>query len=83
MILGRSVLGDYYGSKYEFHPQKDENTIRGGKDGSAAREPAQCRQLKRMGVDADIFFDNDENHFIMVNRRADMMKFLKRRMNLE
>ncbi len=28
MILGRSVLGDYYGSKYEFHPQKDENKIR-------------------------------------------------------
>lgn len=57
--------------------------VGGGKDGSAAREPAQCRQLKRMGVDADSFFDNDENHFIMVDRRGDMMKFLKRRMNLE
>ena len=28
MILGRSVLGDYYGSKYERHPQKDENIVR-------------------------------------------------------
>lgn len=58
------------------------NFVGGGMDGSAAIEPAQCRQLRRMGVDADIFFDNDENHFIMVNRRADMMKFMKQRMNL-
>lgn len=55
------------------------NFVGGGKDGSAAQEPSQCRQLRRMGVNADIFFDSNENHFIMVNRRADMMKFLKRR----
>lgn len=58
------------------------NFVGGGKDNSAKAEPSQCRQLRRMGVDADIFFDDDENHFVMVNRRADMMRFLKSRMGV-
>lgn len=59
------------------------NFVGGGKDNSANAEPSQYRQLQHMGVDAAIFFYSTENHFIMVNRRAEMMMFLKRRMALK
>lgn len=58
------------------------NFIGGGKDNSAKRMRSQCKQLQEMGVDADIFYDIDENHFILVNRREDIIDFLKRRMRL-
>ena len=58
------------------------NFIGGGQDPSANKEPAECRQLKRMGVDADLYFPPDENHFVLVNRREEIMAFLKHRTNL-
>lgn len=59
------------------------NLVGGGKDGSAMRMPQQCQALKNMGVDAALFFDQKENHFILVNQRKEMMAFLKQRMMLE
>ena len=59
------------------------NFIGGGKDKSSCRMPEQCRQLKAMGVDAGIFFKDDENHFIMVNKREEIIEFLKDRMQLK
>lgn len=59
------------------------NFIGGGKDNSANDEPAECRRLQRMGVDADIFFHLNENHFILLNHREEIISFLKRRMNLK
>ena len=58
------------------------NFIGGGKDGSSNRMPSQCRQLKAMGVDVDIYFKEDENHFILVNKREEIINFLKERLQL-
>ena len=58
------------------------NFIGGGKDNSSKRMTRQCKQLQEMGVDAAIFYDMDENHFILVNRRDDIILFLKRRLGL-
>ena len=58
------------------------NFIGGGKDKSSCRMPGQCRQLKAMGVDADIYFKDDENHYILVNKREEIISFLKDRMQL-
>lgn len=55
------------------------NLIGGGKDNSASRMPSQCRELRRMGVDADIFFDAEDNHYILVNRRMEILQFLNER----
>lgn len=56
------------------------NLIGGGKDNSAGRMPAQYRELRKMRVDADIFFDTDENHYIMVNKREEILSFIKERL---
>lgn len=58
------------------------NFIGGNKDDSSKRMRSQCKQLQQLGVDAAIFYDLDENHFILVNRRNDIIWFLKRRMEL-
>ena len=58
------------------------NLIGGGMDNSASRMPAQHRGLCRMGVDADIFFDQEENHYILVNKRKEIIAFLKNRMGM-
>ena len=58
------------------------NFVGGGKDKSSNRMPAQHRELRKMGVDADIFFDADENHYIMVNKREEILAFLKKRMGI-
>ena len=58
------------------------NLVGGVKDNSANRMPAQHRELRRIGVDADIFFDADENHYIMVNKREEILEFLKKRMDI-
>lgn len=58
------------------------NLVGGGKDGGSRLLPSQCRRLRTMGVDADIYFDQDENHYIMVNKREEIIQFLKKRMNL-
>ena len=49
------------------------NLIGGGMDNSASRMPSQHRSLRNMGVDAEIFFDAEENHYIMVNRREEII----------
>ncbi len=59
------------------------NFIGGGKDNSSCRMPGQCRQLKAMGVDADIYFKEDENHFIMVDKHEEIIGFLMDRMQLK
>ena len=55
------------------------NFIGGGKDNFSNRMPSQYRQLKAMGVDASIYFKEDENHFILVNKREEIIRFLKDR----
>ena len=59
------------------------NFIGGGKDNSSCRMPGQCRQLKSMSVDAGIYFKDDENHFILVNKREEIVSFLRDRMQLK
>lgn len=58
------------------------NLIGGGMDNSASRMPSQHRSLRNMGVDAEIFFDAEENHYILVNRREEIIEFLKTRLNV-
>ena len=58
------------------------NLVGGGKDNSANRMPAQHRELRKMGVDADIYFDADENHFILVNKHEEILEFLRKRMGI-
>lgn len=58
------------------------NLIGGGKDNSSKRMPSQYHELKRMGVDADVFFNTNENHYIMVNKREEILEFLKKRMEI-
>lgn len=53
------------------------NLIGGGKDPSSCRMLEQYRQLKRMGVDANLYFDEADNHFILVNQRDKIIEFLK------
>lgn len=59
------------------------NFIGGGKDRSSNGMPDLCRRLKAMGVDASIYFDEYENHFILVNKREEIISFLKDRMQLK
>ena len=56
------------------------NIIGGGKDHLSTTMPSQCRQLKRMGVDAEMFFKDDDNHYVLVNQREEILEFLKTRM---
>ena len=55
------------------------NLIGGGADNSAKLMPGQYRALKRNGVDTNIFFMEDENHFILVNRRAEILDFIQKK----
>lgn len=59
------------------------NLIGGGKDKSSQLMPSQYNDLKRMGVDADILFDENDNHYIMVNQREEILDFLNRRLELQ
>lgn len=56
------------------------NLIGGGKDMSSNKMPQQYRQLKNNCVDADLFYYNEENHFLLVNKRKEMLEFIKQRM---
>ena len=58
------------------------NLIGGGKDGSSNLMPNQYRQLKNNGIDAAIFFDKNDNHFLLVNKRKEIVEFLKQRMGI-
>lgn len=59
------------------------NLIGGGKDNSSRLMPSQASRLDRMGVDVSLFFVPEENHFLLVNRRKEMIEFLKDRMDLK
>ena len=58
------------------------NLIGGGKDGMAQGMPSQCRRLQSLGVDADIFFEKDDNHYVLVNQRKAIINFLNNRLEL-
>lgn len=58
------------------------NLIGGGRDGSSNRIPQQYRQLKNSGVDAALYFEKEENHFILVNKRKELIDFLTCRMEV-
>ena len=58
------------------------NLIGGGEDNSSRLMPSQAAKLRTMGVDVGLFFDPEENHFILVNQREKILSFLKQRMNL-
>lgn len=59
------------------------NLVGGGMDNSSKRMPSQYRELKHLGVDAALYFDEDENHYILVNQREQILDFLKERMNFQ
>lgn len=52
------------------------NFIGGGNDSSARLMPQQHRAMQRMGVRSEMFFDETENHFVLVNRRQDIIDFI-------
>lgn len=56
------------------------NLIGGGRDGSSNRMSLQYRQLKNGGIDVALFFDKDENHYILVNQRMKIIAFLDSRL---
>lgn len=58
------------------------NLVGGGRDGSSSRMPRQHRELRRMGVDAALFFDEADNHYILVKQRKAILNFLRERMDL-
>lgn len=58
------------------------NLIGGGKDVSACRMPEQHKKLKKMGVKSELFYDEEENHFVLVNRREEIISFIKKSLYL-
>ena len=58
------------------------NLIGGGQDHSSRLMLNQASRLSKMGVHGGLFFDPEENHYILVNRRNEIIEFLKQEMNL-
>jgi hypothetical protein len=54
--------------------------IGGGKDVSASNLPSASRQLQRCGTKTALYFDQDENHYIMVHQQRRILKFLNQEM---
>ena len=52
--------------------------IGGGKDHSSGSLPKAWHILKRNGADTDLFWKDDETHFIFVNRTDEIVNFLNR-----
>ncbi len=59
------------------------NLIGGGQDNSSRLMPTQASQLSKMGVNVGLFFNPEENHFILVNEHEGIIEFLKKRMDLK
>lgn len=57
------------------------NLIGGGEDNSSRLMPSQASRLKRMGVNVGLLFEPDEDHFVLVNKRKEIIDFLKQRMD--
>ena len=58
------------------------NLIGGGEDNSSLLMPSQASRLSKMGVHTGLFFVPEENHYVLVNRRNEIIEFLKLQMNL-
>ena len=54
--------------------------IGGGKDASSARLPNVERGLRNSGTKTAIFFDKDENHYMMVHQQGKIFEFLNNEM---
>ena len=52
--------------------------IGGGKDHSSGLLYGAYRKLKNNGTKAELFWDNDETHFIMVNKADEIIDFLNK-----
>lgn len=50
--------------------------IGGGKDQSSSGLPNAQKKLKRCGTDARLLFDEDENHYILVHKKDEIIRFL-------
>lgn len=51
--------------------------IGGGKDRSSTGLPSAQKKLTRCGTDARLYYKEDENHFIMVHKKDEIIDFLK------
>ena len=58
------------------------NLIGGGQDYSSRLMSSQANRLSKMGVHSGLFFVPEENHYILINRRNEIIEFLKQEMNL-
>lgn len=56
--------------------------IGGGKDHSSGSLPSAHRALKANGTKTDLFWDDEETHFIFVNKADEIVEFLNRNFNL-
>lgn len=54
--------------------------IGGGKDASASNLPNASRMLQQCGTKTALYFDQDENHYIMVHQQRRILKFLNQEM---
>jgi hypothetical protein len=54
--------------------------IGGGKDASSTRLPSAERGLRSCGTKTAIFFDKDENHYMMVHQQGKIFEFLNNEM---
>jgi pimeloyl-ACP methyl ester carboxylesterase len=52
--------------------------IGGGKDGSSGSLPGAYNRLKRNGTKVDMYWQEDEGHFIFVNDRNEIVEFLNK-----
>ena len=52
--------------------------IGGGKDHSSGSLPGAYRKLKENGTQTDLFWEKDETHFILVNKREEIINFLNK-----
>lgn len=56
--------------------------IGSGKDASAVGLPSSSQRLQRSGTRTALFFDDEDNHYLMVHQRGKIIDFLNREMEL-
>ena len=56
--------------------------VGGGRDGSSVGLPAASRRLSRSGTQTALFYDERDNHYIMVHQARSILKFLNEEMGL-
>ena len=57
--------------------------IGGGKDNASAGLPSAYRRLKRAGADVALYWDENENHYLLAYKAKDVMDFIGREFNLQ